>query len=114
MVRMAVPEAQSQALQTNMDVEVGLDAYNGKKYRGRIARMYPELDRRMRTRTAEVAVTDTVNLVPGMFARLSLKLESAKDTVVVPSRLSSLLRRDCAWPTSFRMIRLSNGKSPWA
>jgi multidrug efflux pump subunit AcrA (membrane-fusion protein) len=39
----------------------------------------------MRTRTAEVEVTDKVDLVPGMFARLGLILKSEKDTVVVPT-----------------------------
>jgi RND family efflux transporter MFP subunit len=84
-VRMAVPEAQSQEMQPDMEVSVKLDAYNGKTYRGRVSRIYPELDRRMRTRTAEVEVTDNVALIPGMFARLSLKLKSEKEAVVVPS-----------------------------
>ena len=51
-VRSAVPEAQSQELRLGMEVAVKLDAYNGKTFRGKISRIYPELDRRMRTRTA--------------------------------------------------------------
>jgi len=84
-VRSAIPEAQSQELQRGMDVAVKLDAYNGKTFRGKISRIYPELDRRMRTRTAEVEVVDPVDLVPGMFARLSLVLKCEKDTIAVPS-----------------------------
>ena len=68
-----------------MDVAVKLDAYRGKTFRGKVSRIYPELDRRMRTRTVEVEVVDAVELVPGMFARLSLTLKSETDTIAVPS-----------------------------
>lgn len=84
-VRLAVPEARSQDIQLGMQVAITLDAYGGKTFRGRVSRIYPELDRRMRTRTVEVAVTDKVDLVPGMFARLGLILKTVKDTVVVPT-----------------------------
>jgi RND family efflux transporter MFP subunit len=84
-VRTAVPEAQSQDLLPGMEVAVKLDAFAGKTFRGKVSRIYPELDRRMRTRTAEVQVIDPVALVPGMFARLSLILKSEKNTLVVPS-----------------------------
>jgi RND family efflux transporter MFP subunit len=84
-VRSAVPEAQSQELRLGMEVVVKLDAYNGKTFRGKVSRIYPELDRRMRTRTVEVEVVDPVDLVPGMFSRLSLILKSEKDTIAVPS-----------------------------
>jgi len=84
-VRTAVPEAKSQDIQLAMEVSMKLDAYNGKSFRGKVVRIYPELDRRMRTRTAEVELVDEAKLVPGMFARLSLKLRSAKDALVVPS-----------------------------
>jgi RND family efflux transporter MFP subunit len=84
-IRSAVPEAQSQELQLGMDVAVKMDAYNGKTFRGKISRIYPELDRRMRTRTTEVEVVDPVDLVPGMFARLNLILRSEKEIIAVPS-----------------------------
>lgn len=83
-IRMAVPEAQSQEIAPNMEVTVKLDAYKGRTFQGKVARIYPDLDRRMRTRTVEVEITDDVTLVPGMFARLSLALKSEKDTAVVP------------------------------
>jgi RND family efflux transporter MFP subunit len=84
-IRTAVPEAQSQDLRLGMDVTVTLDAYNGKIFNGKISRIYPELDRRMRTTTVEVEIPDTVKLAPGMFARLNLNLKTVTDTVVVPS-----------------------------
>ncbi len=84
-VRTAVPEAQSQDLRIGMDVTVTLDAYNGKSFAGKISRIYPELDRRMRTRTMEVEIQDSIKLTPGMFARLNLNLKTVAETVVVPS-----------------------------
>ena len=84
-VRTAAPEAQSQDLRLGMDVTVTLDAYHGKAFNGKISRIYPELDRRMRTRTAEVEIQDPIKLTPGMFARLTLNLKTVTDTVVVPS-----------------------------
>lgn len=84
-VRTAVPEAQSQDLRLGMDVKVTLDAYNSKLFQGKISRIYPELDRRMRTRTVEVEISDPVKLAPGMFARLNLNLKTVTNTVVVPS-----------------------------
>ncbi len=83
-IRTAAPEAQSQDLRLNMDVSVKLDAYPGKSFQGKISRIYPELDRRTRTRTVEIELIDTVNLTPGMFARINLALKSESAVVVVP------------------------------
>lgn len=84
-VRVAVPEAQSQKVQEDRPVSVRLDAYDGKIFRGRISRMYPDLDRRMRTRTAEIQILDTAKLAPGMFARLTAALRTEAGATVVPS-----------------------------
>lgn len=84
-VRVAVPEVHSRNVRKHLPVSVKLDAYHGKVFRGRVARIYPELDRRMRTQTAEVELLDTVELVPGMFARLKAAVKTEKDAAVVPS-----------------------------
>jgi membrane fusion protein (multidrug efflux system) len=84
-VRFAVPEAEAAAVRQDMGITVTLDAFRGKAYEGKIARVYPELDRRMRTRTVEVELTDQAALVPGMFARAQLALQTVNDAVVVPA-----------------------------
>jgi len=84
-IRTAVPEAQSQDLRGEMQAKIRLDAYGGKEFSGRMSRIFPELDRRMRTRTIELEVLDDVRLVPGMFARVGLIMKTVPDTVVVPS-----------------------------
>lgn len=105
-VRIAVPEAQSQELRIDTEVSVKLDAYPGKDFRGKISRIYPELDRRMRTRTTEVELLDNVGLVPGMFARLILTLKSETNVVVVPSEAVTIT------PTGFRVAYIiEDGKA---
>ncbi len=84
-VRMAVPESVSQEMSPDMDVSVKLDAHHGKAFEGRVSRVYPELDRRLRTRLVEVSLPKEVSLAPGMFARLNMTVKSDNDHVVVPS-----------------------------
>ncbi|MCX5891459.1 MAG: efflux RND transporter periplasmic adaptor subunit [Deltaproteobacteria bacterium] len=83
-IRLAVPEAQSTLVFKGMPVKVQMDAYPGKTFEGKISLVYPDLDTRMRTRTAEVKLDYPVALIPGMFARLQVGLETASDAVVVP------------------------------
>ena len=83
-IRLAVPEAQSTLVLKGMPVKVQMDAYPGKTFEGKISLVYPELDTRMRTRTAEVKLVVPVALIPGMFARLQIGIETATDAVVVP------------------------------
>ena len=83
-IRLAVPEAQSTLVFKGMPVKVQMDAYPGKTFEGKISLVYPDLDTRMRTRTAEVKLDYPVALIPGMFARLQVVIETATDAVVVP------------------------------
>ncbi len=83
-IRLAVPEAQSTLVLKGMPVKVQMDAYPGKTFEGKISLVYPDLDTRMRTRTAEVKLDYPVALIPGMFARLQVVIETAADAVVVP------------------------------
>ncbi|BAN36880.1 RND family efflux transporter MFP subunit (plasmid) [Sulfuricella denitrificans skB26] len=84
-VRLAVPEQEAARLALGMKAEVELDAYPGKRYAGSVSRLYPYLDIRTRTRTAEITVADVPNLLPGMFARAFLVRETLADTITVPA-----------------------------
>jgi membrane fusion protein (multidrug efflux system) len=64
--------------------QVQLDAYPGKTFKGKISLVYPDLDTRMRTRTAEVTLDYPVALIPGMFARLRMVMETVAEAVTVP------------------------------
>ncbi len=84
-IRLAVPEAQATEVFKGTPAVVQLDAYPGKTFEGKISLVYPDLDTRMRTRTAEVKLATPVALVPGMFARLKLTLQTAGEAVTVPT-----------------------------
>lgn len=83
-IRLAVPEAQSTEIFKGTPAIVQLDAYPGKSFEGKVSLVYPELDTRMRTRTAEVNLNARVALIPGMFARLKLTLQTQAEALTVP------------------------------
>jgi multidrug efflux pump subunit AcrA (membrane-fusion protein) len=84
-VRFAVPESLAAELREGMPVALSFDALPGRSVRGDLVRVYPDLDRRMRTRTVEATVAEGVALVPGMFARIRLTLASAANVPAVPA-----------------------------
>ena len=84
-IRFSVPEAQASAVRPGFRLEVTLDALNGRAFDAEIARVYPQLDEAMRTRTVEAKLTEPAEIVPHMFARLKLELRRADDAVLVPS-----------------------------
>jgi len=79
----SVSEKYSAKLATGINVDVGLDAYPDKVFTGRVERIYAHLDPRLRTRTVEIVLDESIQLVPGMFARLKMLLETANDAVIV-------------------------------
>ena len=83
-IRASIPEKHAAKVRAQMRVDVRLDAYPDTVIPGRIERVYPYLDSRLRTRTVEIALDKSVDLLPGMFARLTLSLDRAEDVVVVP------------------------------
>ena len=83
-IRVGIPEKYAAGIRKGSSVTARLDAYPGATFAARIVRVYPYLDERVRTRTIEVGVTDSVDLLPGMFARLILKLKQVDDAIVVP------------------------------
>ncbi len=89
-IRVAVPEAHVPAVQEGTAAAVVLDALPGKSFTGKVTRVYPELDRRMRTRTVELVLDQPVALMPGMFARVRLELEFVDGAVTVPLQAVSV------------------------
>lgn len=84
-VRIEVPEQEASGIVQGMKAGIDLDAYPGRKYTGVVVRVYPTIDIRTRTRTAEIAVKDPPELLPGMFARLSLVRSTVADAITVPA-----------------------------
>jgi RND family efflux transporter MFP subunit len=64
---------------------VEVDAFPGEHFKGRIARVAPVLDPATRTAPMEVEIPNSDNrLKPGMYARVLLRIEDRKDTMLVP------------------------------
>ena len=97
--RFAVPETHTVQVQSGMTLDAQLDAYPGKMFRGRVIRVYPDLDRRTRTRMVEAKITGIPEVIPGMFVRLTLKLGQIDDALVLS--LGALLTNSAGEKTVF-------------
>jgi multidrug efflux pump subunit AcrA (membrane-fusion protein) len=84
-IRFSVPEAHSAAMRPGRRLRVTLDALVGKTFSAEVVRVYPQLDESMRTRTVEAKLTESAEMVPYMFARLSLELKRADVAVLAPA-----------------------------
>ena len=103
-VEFAIPESQAAIVHKGMPVEVELDAYPGQQLKGEITRIYPELNRQTRTRTAEAVIiyNDGISLLPGMFTRIRLVLETVEKAVLIPDKAIILNTKN--EPTAFVII----------
>jgi membrane fusion protein (multidrug efflux system) len=64
---------------------VEVDAFPGEEFIGRIARISPILDPATRTAPIEIEIPNpTARLRPGMYARVSITVDSKKEALVVP------------------------------
>ena len=84
-IRFTVPEAESGMRLASLPVQVSLDAYPDQRFQGKIIRVYPEIDRKIRTQILEAKLTQPANLLAGMFARVRVILESVPNALVVPT-----------------------------
>ncbi len=85
-IQTAVPERYAMAMTIGMATAIKLDAYPEQIFSGRIVQVFPELDVRLRSRTIRIALDQPLALLPGMFARLDIILESLADVPGVPAQ----------------------------
>ena len=72
-------------IKTGNVVRVTSDAYPGRRFSGRVARVVNALDPRTRTMGIEVDIPNGENLLkPGMYARIDLVVEVRADALLVP------------------------------
>jgi RND family efflux transporter MFP subunit len=83
-IRFAVPEKELENVRAGMQLSVTLDTYNHHVFDAKITRLYPELDRKMHTRIVEASLTENIDIVPGMFTRISLPVQTMKDAIIIP------------------------------
>jgi len=84
-LRFAVPEDHAFALSAGGRVEATFDALPGRAFVLDIIRAYPDLDRRMRTRSFEAALSKDATFAPGMFARVRAVLDEQRAALTVPT-----------------------------
>ncbi len=83
-VRAGLPETCAADIRKGTDAIVRLDAYPNKKFSAKIERVYPRLEWDSRTRIIEAKVTDPVDLLPRLFARLSVQGRVVDKALTVP------------------------------
>jgi membrane fusion protein (multidrug efflux system) len=83
-LRTTVNERYATLLKMDMQAAVTLDAYPQQNFNGQISRLYPYLDDRARTRTIEIAIDAAIDLLPGMFGRIRLTIDSIPNTLTIP------------------------------
>jgi len=83
-VRAGLPESCSANIRKGTKVVVRLDAYPNKTFNAKIERVYPRLEWDSRTRIIEAKIIEPVQLIPRLFARISVQGRVADDAVVVP------------------------------
>jgi len=83
-VRAGLPESCAADIRKGTEAVVRLDAYPRKTFRARIERVYPRLEWDSRTRMIEAKILDPVELIPRLFARVSVPGRVAEDAVVIP------------------------------
>ena len=83
-LRFAVPEDHAFALAKDGRVQATFDALPSRAFTLKIIRAYPELDRRLRTRSFEAMLPADTPFAPGMFARIRAVLEEQPKALTVP------------------------------
>ncbi|OHE78066.1 MAG: hypothetical protein A3G75_04785 [Verrucomicrobia bacterium RIFCSPLOWO2_12_FULL_64_8] len=83
-LRFAVPEDHAFALTAGGRIQTTFDALPGRTFTLDIVRAYPELDRRLRTRSFEAALPAEASFAPGMFARVRAVLHEVPAALTVP------------------------------
>lgn len=83
-VRAGLPESCSADIRKGAKVSVKLDAYPNKTFNAKIERVYPRLELDSRTRIIEARIIEPVQLIPRLFARISVQGRVAEEAVVIP------------------------------
>ena len=80
-----VVEKDLRRVREGQGADVGVDAFPGESFKGRIARVAPVLDPATRTATLEVEIPNPgYRLKPGMYARVHITTATRADALVVP------------------------------
>jgi multidrug efflux pump subunit AcrA (membrane-fusion protein) len=91
-VRFSVPEKDSGKIKVDDAIKIRTDSYPDKVFEGQISRIFPEIDKQSRTRTVEAKIANSEKLIPGMFARITMQLETKQGVIVPDEAIISTVR----------------------
>lgn len=84
-LRFQVPEAHVFAIAAGDEISARFDAFPDQGFTLRVTRVFPEIDRRLRTRTFEAGLPlEQVEFAPGQFARIEAALLRVEDAITAP------------------------------
>lgn len=106
--RAAVPSADYPKVKVGAPVAVAVDALDGFRIKGTVARVSPLIEERTRSFEAVVEVPGRPELVGGLFARAGVRVGQVPGALVVPP---SALLRDGARPREAQAFVVTGGKA---
>lgn len=86
-LRLEIPERMAPWIKQGQVAEVSVEAYEDKKFSGRITRIAPTVDQQKRTFIVEALIANPTNaLKPGSYARARLPTDRKDEVRMVPAR----------------------------
>lgn len=86
-LRVEIPERMAPWIKLNQQVDINVEAFEGRKFQGKIWRISPTVDQNKRTFVAEVLVANSAGeLKPGSYARAHVPTSHTERVTVVPQR----------------------------
>jgi RND family efflux transporter MFP subunit len=86
-LRVEIPERMAPWIKVNQLVDISVEAFQGRKFQGKIWRISPTVDQNKRTFVAEVLVNNTAGeLKPGSYARAHVPTSRSERVTVLPQR----------------------------
>lgn len=88
-----ISEKDIASLKSGQDIEFTVDSFPGRKFKGRVKLLYPNVEERTRTLQAEAVIPNSDNMLkPGLFARATIYTGPPHDAVMAP--LTALMYDD--------------------
>lgn len=86
-LRVEIPERQAPWIKLNQLVDISVEAFQGRKFQGKIWRISPTVDQTKRTFVAEVLVSNTAGeLKSGSYAKAHVPTSHTEKVTVLPQR----------------------------
>jgi RND family efflux transporter MFP subunit len=86
-VEVEIPDVKIMVVRKGTPVDVKIDALPGKLFEGNVSRVNAMVDPISRNFKVEIDIPNSKHIVkPGMFARITVKTDVVKDTIIVPQK----------------------------